>query len=247
MDSIRDILAANLDAVERRVAAACARAGRARQQVTLVAVTKSVSAEIAARLAELGTLDLGENRPQELWSKAAALPATVRWHLIGHLQRNKIDRTLPLVHRIHSIDSVRLIEAIEAHGRSGEAAAARDTSPTPVEGFLEFNCSGEASKDGFAPHEVDDLIPVLRRLRHLRIVGLMTMAAYQDDPERCRPTFAALRGLVTQMRDRAGDVHPLNELSMGMSNDFEVAIEEGATSLRLGTVLFTGLPGRADG
>lgn len=261
MDSIRDILAANLDAVERRVAAACARAGRARQQVTLVAVTKSVSAEIAARLAELGTLDLGENRPQELWSKAAALPATVRWHLIGHLQRNKIDRTLPLVHRIHSIDSVRLIEAIEAHGRPGggvgrvslptgdpgEAAAARDTSPTPVEGFLEFNCSGEASKDGFAPHEVDDLIPVLRRLRHLRIVGLMTMAAYQDDPERCRPTFAALRGLVTQMRDRAGDVHPLNELSMGMSNDFEVAIEEGATSLRLGTVLFTGLPGRADG
>lgn len=234
--TIRDTLAANLDAVERQVRAACDRAGRRREEVTLVAVTKSVSAEVAAVLAELGALDLAENRPQELWSKAATLPKTVRWHLIGHLQRNKLDRTLPLVHRIHSIDSVRLIDAIEGHS----------TLPR-VDGFLEFNCSGEASKGGFAPAEVDALVPVLRRLRRLRVVGLMTMAAYEDDPERCRPTFAALRELCARLRDQAGDVHPFNELSMGMSHDFAAAIAEGATSIRLGTVLFAGLPGRADG
>lgn len=231
--TVRDTLAANLAAVERRLQAACARAGRRRQEVTLIAVTKSVSAEIAALLPELGLLDLAENRPQELWHKAAALPATVRWHLIGHLQRNKIERTVPLVQRLHALDSPRLLDALEAHGQ-------------PVEGFLEFNCSGEPSKGGFAPADADALVPRLRDLRHVRVVGLMTMAAHEDDPERTRPTFAALRRLGAHLRDRAGEVHPLNELSMGMSNDFEIAIEEGATAVRLGTVLFAGLPPAED-
>jgi pyridoxal phosphate enzyme (YggS family) len=221
-------LTARLDAVERRLAAACRRAGRRRQDVTLVAVTKTASVAAAAALVDLGVLDLGESRPQELWRKAAALPRAVRWHLIGHLQRNKIERTLPLVHRIHSVDSPRLLTALEQAGR-------------PLEVLLEVNCSGEASKHGFAPDEVSGLAPALAALRHLRVVGLMTMAAAEDDPEHCRPTFARLRALRESLRD-AAPAHPLNELSMGMSNDFEVAVEEGATLVRLGSVLFEGLP-----
>src|SRR5438309_6168920 len=112
--AVRDVLAANLAQIEDRLRAACARVGRDRREVTLVAVTKTVSPEVAALLPGLGVLDLGESRPQELWRKAAALPASVRWHLIGHLQRNKIERTLPLVSRVHSADSVRLIQAIDS-------------------------------------------------------------------------------------------------------------------------------------
>jgi PLP dependent protein len=220
MTAVRDVLAANLARVEERIAAACARAGRPRSSVTLVAVTKTVSVEVAAELVALGVRDLGENRPQELWRKAETLK-DVRWHLIGHLQRNKIERTLPLVRRIHSVDSLRLLEAIDAAG--------------PADVLLEFNCSGEASKGGFAPSDAPALRDAMGKLTRARVVGLMTMAALEDAPEKCRPTFQALR----RLRDEIG---PLPELSMGMSNDFEVAIEEGATAVRVGTALFEGLP-----
>jgi pyridoxal phosphate enzyme (YggS family) len=229
--ALRDTLAANLERVEQRLAAACARAGRKRKEVTLVAVTKSVSAEIAALLPELGVHDLGESRPQELWRKAGLLPQSVRWHLIGHLQRNKIERTLPLVYRIHSVDSERLLVALDA----------MDTGRV-VEVLLEFNCGGEVSKLGFAPEQAGALAVVVRSLKRVRVVGLMTMAPFEDDPERCRPVFARLRQLRDQLRQEVGERHPLIELSMGMSNDFEVAVEEGATAVRLGTVLFEGMP-----
>ena len=229
MHPARDALKENLDRIKRRLDAACARAGRPRESVTLVAVTKTVPADVAAILPELGVLDLGENRPQELWRKAALLPPNVRWHLIGHLQRNKIERTLPLVYRLHSVDSLRLLAALDGAER-------------PAEVMLEVNCSGESSKQGFAPADVAALEAPLRALRRVRVVGLMTMAAYEEDPERCRPTFAQLRRLRDELRQRLGDAHPLTELSMGMSNDFEVAVEEGATAVRLGTVLFAGLP-----
>lgn len=225
MSTVRDRLAANLARVEERIAAACARAGRPRESVTLVAVTKTVEVEVAAQLVELGVRDLGESRPQELWRKAPALPAGVRWHLIGHLQRNKVERTVPLVHRIHSVDSLRLLDALEA-------------VPTdrPIEALLEVNCSGEASKGGFAPEALGEVVAAIERLRRVRVVGLMTMAALEEDPERCRPTFALLR--------RLSDRSPcFRELSMGMSNDFEVAVEEGATLIRLGSVLFEGVSG----
>jgi pyridoxal phosphate enzyme (YggS family) len=218
--------------VEERLTAACRRAGRPRADVTLIAVTKTVSAEVAALLLELGVLDLGENRPQELWRKAAVLPATVRWHLIGHLQRNKIERTLPLVHCIHAVDSVRLLEALE------QEAARRERS-LPV--LLEVNASGEASKHGFAPAEVPALDETLAGLKHLRVAGLMTMAAHEEDPERCRPTFVLLRSLRDRLQERVGTRHRLEYLSMGMSNDFEVAVEEGANMVRLGSVLFEGM------
>jgi PLP dependent protein len=225
------LLGDRLATVEERIGAACRRAGRARGEVTLVAVTKTVSVAVAGQIAELGFLDLGENRPQELWRKAAALPGA-RWHLIGHLQRNKIDRTLPLVHRIHSTDSVRLLEALEQEaGRRG----------CPVEVLLECNASGEASKHGFALAEVPALVPQLAQCRHVHITGLMTMAALEPDPEQCRPTFAALRRMRDQLRPELSPPHRFEHLSMGMSNDFDVAIEEGATLIRLGTVIFEGM------
>jgi pyridoxal phosphate enzyme (YggS family) len=224
-------IAARFAAVEERLRAACRRAGRPRGDVTLVAVTKTIPVEVAALLPGLGLLDLGENRPQELWRKAAALPAAVRWHLVGHLQRNKVERTLPLVSRIHSVDSLRLLHALE------EEAGRRQSG---VEVLLEVNASREASKHGFAPEDLPGLAPALAGLRHVRVGGLMTMAAYEEDPERCRPTFAALRGLRDRLQAELGPAHPLAHLSMGMSNDFEVAVEEGATLVRLGTVLFEG-------
>ncbi len=224
MNAIRQRLHDNLAAVEARVAAACARVGRSRATVTLVAVTKNVSPEVTALLPELGVLDLGENRPQSLWSKAELLPKEVRWHLIGHLQRNKIERTLPIVHCIHSVDSVRLLQSLEQQGR-------------PVSVLLEVNASGEASKQGFDPAELPGLTAIVAALVHVRVIGLMTMAALQDAAA-CRPTFAALRGLRDQLKPRLPSVE---HLSMGMSNDFEIAIEEGATFIRLGTVLFEGL------
>ena len=231
MDTIRQILTDNLSLVETRLAEACRRAGRSREDVTLVGVTKSVPASVAAELFALGVRDLGEGRPQELWRKAALLPTDVRWHLVGHLQRNKIDRTLPLAHRLHSIDSVRLLDALEA--MPGEKK---------IDVFLEVNCSGEANKQGFAPEALLGLGDHLRTLSRVRVRGLMTMAAFTEDPEACRPTFARLRTLREQLRREMNDLHPLDELSMGMSGDFEIAVEEGATCVRIGTTLFTGLP-----
>jgi len=228
----RGVLRKILDSIEKRILAACARAGRQRSDVTLVAVTKSAPDDAVRLLPELGLTHLGENRPQQLWRKAALLSSAVHWHLIGHLQRNKIDRTLPLVELIHSADRVPLLTALE------EAA----TSLTrPVSVLLEVNTSGEASKNGFIPAEVPGLASFLNSLRFVRLCGLMTMAALEEDPERCRPSFALLRDLRDRLRRDLADQHVVHHLSMGMSNDFEVAIEEGATLVRIGTALFAGL------
>jgi pyridoxal phosphate enzyme (YggS family) len=226
---LQDQLRRRLALVEERILAACERAGRPRGDVTLVAVTKTVGPELAALLPGLGVHDLGENRPQELWRKASTVRAGVRWHLIGHLQRNKVERTVPLVHLIHSVDSQRLLEALD------QEAGKRGPAP---EVLLEINASHEANKHGFAPEEVPELASRLAALKHVRVAGLMTMAAYEDDPERCRPTFAALRQLGDRLRAHVGPPHRLRDLSMGMSNDFEVAIEEGATLVRIGSALF---------
>ena len=199
--------------------------------VTLVAVTKTVSPRVAALVPELGVRDLGESRPQELWKKAEAVP-NAAWHLIGHLQRNKLDRTVPLVSLIHSVDSERLLAALGAFGCKREV---------PVRVLLEVNCSGEESKGGFAPELLPALADALPALAGVDVRGLMTMAAYEEDPRAARPTFARLRDLRDALRARTGLALP--ELSMGMSNDFEVAVEEGATFVRIGTTLFEGLAG----
>src|SRR5262249_44891201 len=178
--------------------------------------------------------NLGESRPQELWHKAAILPTSVRWHLVGHLQRNKVERTLPLVGMIHSVDSVRLLDALE------DEAVRQDLTVTVL---LEVNASHEAAKQGFAPDEVADLIPRIQALSRVHVAGLMTMAALAEDPERCRPTFALVRELRDRLAGALSSPHTMRHLSMGMSNDFEVAVEEGATLIRLGTVLFETIPG----
>lgn len=226
---LRDVLAGRIAAVRDRMATACRRAGRDPASVTLVGVTKTATPAVAAVARELGLTDLGENRPQELWKKAAAVPAA-RWHLIGHLQRNKLDRTVPLVVLVHSADSDRLLDALDAFGR-------HRGSPVPV--LLEINCSREPTKGGFAPEELPRLADRLPILTGLDVRGLMTLAAYSPNPEDARPTFAELRRLRDDLRARTG--LPLPELSMGMSGDFEVAIEEGATLVRIGTSLFGGL------
>jgi pyridoxal phosphate enzyme (YggS family) len=225
-------LSDRLKAVEQRIQAACLRAGRKREEVTLVAVTKSVTADVAALLVDLGQPNLGESRPQELWRKAAALPTTVHWHLIGHLQRNKIERTLPVVRLIHSVDSARLLVALDAE------AAKRQAS---IDVLLEVNVSGEASKHGLAPGEAPALISTINDLRFVQVRGLMTMAAYEENVARTRPTFAALRKLRDGLRQAWGAAVRMDHLSMGMTNDFEIAIEEGATFVRVGTALFEGL------
>lgn len=226
---LRCLLVDRLLDVDRRIAAACDRAGRHRDEVTTVAVTKTVSPEVAAVVAELGVADLGEGRPQALWDKAAAVTGA-RWHLVGHLQRNKLDRTLPLLTLLHSADSLRLLEAVSAFGVArGE--------PVPV--LLQVNASREEQKRGFAPAEVPALADSLGMLPGVLIEGLMTMAKADPDPATSRPAFAELRELRDKLRAATG--LPLPHLSMGMSGDFEVAVEEGATLIRVGTTLFEGL------
>ena len=230
--SLKAYLRSRFDTLEERVRAACQRARRPREAVTLVAVTKTVTAEIAALAAELGYVHLGENRPQELWRKAAALPASCRWHLIGHLQRNKVERTLRWQPLIHSVDSLALLTAIDQEaGKHGR----------PVTVLLEVNASREAAKHGFAPEEVPGLVPAIQALRHVQVRGLMTMARYEADPQNCRPTFALVRMLQERLRPMLTAPHVFDQLSMGMTNDFEVAIEEGATLIRVGSALFEGL------
>jgi PLP dependent protein len=229
---IRNLLRERLTTVEDRIARACHRTGRPRAEVTLVAVTKMVGSRTAGILSDLGIHDLGENRPQGLWRKASELPASIRWHLIGHLQRNKIERTLPLVHSIHAVDSLRLLEALEIE-------AAKIGRRVPV--LLEINASREEAKQGWRPEDVPNLADPLSRLQHLSVQGLMTMAAYDENPENCRGTFTETRALLQNLRTNVGTSHPLDQLSMGMSNDFEIAIEEGATLIRLGSVLFEGI------
>ena len=229
--SLRQRLAERVEVVEQRIQSACRRAGRRRDEVTLVAVTKSVSVDIAALLLDLGIKDLAENRPQELWRRAAILP-NATWHFIGHLQRNKIERTLPLVQLIHSVDSLRLLGAL-----NDEAVKLQKSIPI----LLEVNASRETSKQGFGPEEISRISAEVSNLQRIRILGLMTMAAFTEDPENARSTFASVRKMRDLLRQSIPSPHDLIHLSMGMSNDFEVAIEEGATFVRLGTVLFEGV------
>jgi hypothetical protein len=231
MSTIHEILGQRLEAIRTRVQAACGRVGRSPESVTLIGVTKTVGHEVAQALVDLGVADLGENRPQELWRKSD-LVSGARWHVIGHLQRNKVERTVGLSSLIHSVDSERLLEAIETEAK-------RIGKQTAV--LLEVNCSGEEAKHGFTPEAVLAFTSNLKPLQFVRIEGLMTMAALADDPEAARPAFRRLAGLQKELRQVLGDQHPLNLLSMGMSGDFEVAIEEGATHIRLGTVLVGGL------
>jgi pyridoxal phosphate enzyme (YggS family) len=221
-------VAENYAAVRARIAAACDRSGRDPSAVRLVAVTKYAPIEAIRELVALGHRDLGENRPQQLLERAALLDGLgVRWHLIGTLQRNKARKVLPVAGLIHSADDLRLLEALD------RLAGELSLRPRVL---LEVNVSGEATKHGFRPDELASLWPRVAGFGRLDIAGLMTMAPDSDDPEQARPVFRALRRLREDLA-AAGPL-PLPELSMGMSGDFEVAIEEGATIVRVGSALF---------
>lgn len=223
----------NLTRVGGRITAAAHRSGRQPADITLVAVTKYVDANIVPPLVAAGCMDLGESRPQELWSKAETLAGLpIRWHLVGHLQRNKVDRTLPLVSLIHSVDSLRLAKTIDE-------SAARQNRRIPV--LLEINVSADHAKHGFAPAEIEPLLAQLTVLDHLEIRGLMAMAGPEGDLAAARRQFAALRQLRDGLRSVAPPSIDLTELSMGMSGDVEIAIEEGATIVRIGSALFEGI------
>jgi len=225
----------NLEDVRRRIAAAAQRAGRPPESVTLVAVTKTVPAEVIRELVDLGVTDLGENRLQTALPKIESLDLPVRWHMIGHLQRNKIRRALPCFSLIHSLDSDRLAATIQDE-------ADRRGTPAPV--LLQVNVSGESSKGGFEPDGLVETWSRCRKLTHLRVRGLMTMAPLDDDPEAARPVFRRLRELRDEIRSRFPEEDE-PRLSMGMSGDFEVAVEEGAHWVRVGTALFSGIESAA--
>lgn len=223
----------NLESVRSRIAESARRSGRAAEAVTLVAVTKKWPVEMVKPLVRAGAMDLGENYPQELWRKCEALAGmepSVRWHLIGHLQGNKAKRTLPLVRMIHAVDSLRLLRSLE------ELAA---ELPDPPSACLQVNTSGEEAKHGWSAESILADAEAIAACRTLPIVGLMTMAALGTDAESARPSFVTLRQVRDELRRRIG--LPLPELSMGMSGDFETAIEEGATLVRIGSALFEGV------
>lgn len=247
MNTIRRKLADNLKRLQDRVRGACERKGRRFEDVRLIAVTKTIEIDIIRSTIELGLTDLGENRVQELVKRASMVrehlarrrrmegpgtPAEPRWHMIGHLQRNKVRALLPWADCIHSLDSLRLAEEISAE-------AAKIGKVVPL--LVEINVSGEKSKGGMAVGAISHCIELLRALPGIRIVGLMTMAPLVDDPEETRPHFARLHELLDDLRAERLVASDCRELSMGMTNDFEVAIEEGATMIRVGRALFEGL------
>ena len=233
MDSNTARIAENVAEVRQRIAEAAARCGRPADAVTLVAVTKYVGPDLMRAVAEAGCPDLGESRAQQLWERAAAIrDLAVRWHMVGHLQRNKVRRTLPLVWLLHSVDSLALIEAVDRV--AGELSLRRSV-------LLEVNVSGEASKDGLEPAAVEPLLAELPNYAHVQVRGLMCMAALEGGLETGRRNFASLRELRDRLRPRLPEGVCLDELSMGMSGDYEVAVEEGATIVRIGSALFTGV------
>ena len=219
----------NLREVERRVRAACERSGRRREDVTLIAVSKTKPVSMIREAMAEGVIDFGENRPQELRDKYEELPRDLRWHMIGNLQKNKVKYVVGRAVMIHSLGSVELAEVIE------KTAAARDLV---MPCLVEVNMAGEETKSGIAPEEAEDFVRRVSTFPHLQIRGFMTIAPYVEDPERNRVHFRGLRNLAVDIARKNIDNIKVYELSMGMTGDYEVAIEEGATLIRVGTGIF---------
>ncbi len=231
-DDWRARITENLERVRRRIAEAAQRAGRPAQGVTIVAVTKTWPAEVVRAAAAAGLSEIGENRVQEAAAKRALLQdlTGVRWHLVGHLQRNKAGPAVELFDLIHSVDSLELAAALERR-----AAALGRVVPV----LLEVNVGQEESKFGFPPREeaLRAAVEGLRRFPGLRLEGLMTVAPPAADPETVRPVFRRLAALRADLRERYPEA-PWSHLSMGMTDDYPIAVEEGATLVRIGRALF---------
>jgi PLP dependent protein len=224
-------LAANLEAVRSRIVAACQRAGREPSSVTLVAVTKTQPPEVVTAASKAGFTLFGENKVQEAKAKIPLCPGHLRWHMIGHLQTNKCRDAVALFEMIESVDSLHLAEEL---ARRAEQAA----KTLPI--LLEVNAVGEASKFGYPPDRLLAELAQLNALPRIEIHGLMTVPPWTTDPEKVRPVFRQMRDLKGRCEQILGA--PLPHLSMGMTGDFEVAIEEGATIIRVGTALFGARP-----
>ena len=223
------MLKENLREVEQKIQEACAKAGRSRDEVTLVAVSKTKPIPMLEEIYDEKIRHFGENKVQELADKYEKMPKDIQWHMIGHLQRNKVKTVIDKATLIHSVDSIRLAETIE------QEAAKKDLI---VDILIEVNVAEEDSKFGLKVDEVMEMVETIATFPHIRIKGLMTIAPFVDDPEENRPVFAQLRKLSVDIANKNIDNVSVGILSMGMTNDYQVAIEEGATIVRVGTAIF---------
>ena len=223
------MLRENLQEVEQRIADACRRAGRKREEVTLIAVSKTKPAEMLKEAYDLGVRVFGENKVQELTEKYDLLPDDIRWHMIGHLQTNKVKYLIGKTELIHSVDSLKLAKVIEKESEKKECI-------TDI--LVEVNVAEEESKFGLKMEEVIPFIENAAQFPHINVRGLMTIAPFVENPEKNRTIFADLHKLYVDIKDKNIDNGTVNILSMGMTNDYEVAIEEGATMVRIGTGIF---------
>jgi len=227
----------NVDRIRGRIAQACQRSGRSPSEVTLIAVSKTFPWGDIAEAAQAGVTDVGENYVQELLAKREQLAAVpLRWHFIGHLQSNKVRYIAAWIEMVHAVDSGSLAREIDRQaGRAGRI----------IDILVEVNTTGEQSKFGVLPQEARNLVQSMDGLTHLRIAGLMTIGPFLPDPEGSRPMFRQLRQLKEELARLRQPNVSMHHLSMGMTGDFEVAIEEGATCVRIGTAIFGSRTGRA--
>lgn len=223
------MLKENLAFVENQLQEACRRSGRTRDEVTLIAVSKTKPVSDLMEAYGLGVRVFGENKVQELVDKYEAMPKDIRWHMIGHLQRNKVKYIIDKVDLIHSVDSVRLAETIEKE-------AAKHNIIVNI--LIEVNVAGEKSKFGLAPEDVPEFILEVAKFKHIRVMGLMTIAPFVDNSEENRRIFQLLRKLSVDIAAKNVDNITMRILSMGMTNDYTVAVEEGAAMVRVGTGIF---------
>lgn len=224
------MISANLDVLKERIRQACNRSGRDPAEVALVAVSKTFPPDALREAIRAGVADLGENYVQELLGKREALAGEqVRWHFIGHLQSNKVKHIVPWVHLIHAVDDLSLAREIDRRAAKAETVA---------EILVEVNTTAEGSKFGVRPEEAEAFVRNLSAFEHLRVDGLMTVGPFLPDPEGSRPMFRTLRTLRDRIAETGQRNAPVRHLSMGMTGDFEVAIDEGATIIRVGTAIF---------
>ncbi len=231
VSSAQEQLSARLTAVREQIAAAARGCGRAPDEVRLIAISKTHPASAIRTLAELGATDFGENRVQEAEEKIAEIGReSVRWHLVGHLQANKARRAVNLFEVIHSVDSLDLAQRLDR--LCGEAGREK------LAVLIQVDLGHEETKSGIDEAELTHLVEALGSLKHLELIGLMTLPPFFDDSEQSRPFFRRLRELRDQLQSRGAFGDRVGELSMGMTHDFEVAIQEGATMVRIGTAIF---------
>lgn len=219
----------NIATVQKNIALACERAGRDVSEVTLIAVSKTKPIEMLLEAYEAGMREFGENKPQEMRDKSNAILEPIRWHMIGSLQKNKIKYVAGTACLIHSVDSIELAEAIDKEAKKREIVC---------DILLEVNIAAEESKHGFSPEELPDSVYQIAKLKNIHLCGLMTVAPYTENAEENRCYFRKMKELLIDIKNKNIDNISMDVLSMGMSSDYEVAVEEGATMVRVGTGIF---------